>query len=69
MRLDKYQKSKLLEYEWDVFENDLPGNTRWCSVDVERPIDTMKCILETLELNPNCRQFKILTIATQSDDA
>lgn len=68
MRLDKYQKSKLLEYEWDVFENESPGNTRWFSVDVDRPVETIQCIMDTLGLDPTCKQFKILTIATQPED-
>ena len=34
MRLSKYQKARLLEYEWDVVEHDnIEDNTCWLQLD------------------------------------
>lgn len=34
MRLTKYQKARLLEYEWDVIEHDtIEDNTCWLQLD------------------------------------
>ena len=38
MKLNKYQKSRLLEYEWDVVETEVNGeiqNCRWVNIESE----------------------------------
>ena len=50
MRLTKYQKARLLEFNWNILENGLcDDNTRWSHFDTQ---DVTDC--------------KILVVATQT---
>lgn len=65
MRLNKYQKARLLEYNWDVIQNDsCDDNTRWLHFDQNdgQVFDRLKKLLDIDDAN----NFKVLVVATQA---
>ena len=65
MKLTKYQKSRLLEFEWNVLHNEQDNdNTRWAYFD-ERDGDAYKRLKKLLDIDPDVKDFKILIVATQ----
>ena len=70
MRLTKYQQSRLLEFEWDVIEDDV-SNTRWLQLDTSdgETFERVKKILAKTghHINDDTSQLKLLVIATRTD--
>ena len=65
MRLNKYQKARLLEYNWDVIQNDsCDDNTRWLHFDQGDGVvfDRLKKLLSIDDVN----NLKVLVVATQA---
>lgn len=68
MKLNKYQKSRLLEFEWDVLHNSVDqDNTRWVTIDSTRPQESVDKLRDILDVDVNHKQFKILVVATRID--
>lgn len=68
MKLNKYQKSRLLEFEWDVLHNPVDqDNTRWVTVDSTRPQESVDKLKDVLGVADDNTQFKILVVATRID--
>ena len=66
MRLNKYQKSRLLEYNWDVIENELcDDNTRWLHFD-QNDGEVFDRLKKLLDVDHDVNDFKVLVIATQT---
>lgn len=66
MRLSKYQKSRLLEFDWDVIENELcDDNTRWVHFD-SRDGEVFGRLKQLLDIDDDVNDFKVLVIATQT---
>lgn len=61
MRLTKYQKARLLEFEWDIIDNDT-DNTCWLQLNKDdgRVFDDA-CKL--LECDDDTKSLKILIVA------
>lgn len=65
MRLTKYQKARLLEYEWTPIENE-DDNTCWLHVD-ETDQQLFKVAKQLLQLDDDVKEFKILIVASQTN--
>lgn len=67
MKLTKYQKARLLEHEWDVYEtDDGEQNCAWISIE---PSDgrIFGEVVETLGLTGEGKDVKLLIVATAED--
>lgn len=64
MRLTKYQKARLIEHEWDVYETEDGQNCAWIRIE---PSDgaIFGQVIEELGLTDDGGDVKILLIATQ----
>lgn len=65
MKLTKYQKSRLLEFEWNILNNEQENdNTRWAHFDESdgEVFDRLKLLLD---IDKDVHDFKILIVATQ----
>jgi len=70
MKLTKYQKARLLEYEWDVVEAKVDGkqqNCRWLSVFPEDG-SVFGEIVEEFGLTGDGDSVKLLVVATSEKD-
>lgn len=65
MRLTKYQKSRLLEFEWEVIDND-DSNTSWIQLDVDDG-KTFERVKDILNIDDSTPHLKLLVIATRAD--
>lgn len=66
MRLTKYQKARLLEFNWDIIKNELcDDNTRWLNFDTQdgEVFERVKQLLDIGDVS----DFKVLVIATQTE--
>lgn len=65
MKLTKYQKSRLLEFEWNIIHNEQDNdNTRWAHFD-ENDGEVFDRLRLLLDIDDGVRDFKILIVATQ----
>ena len=66
MKLTKYQKARLLEFEWDVISND-HGNCAWISID---PSDgaIFGQVAKELDLTGDGEDIKLLVVATKEGE-
>ena len=65
MKLTKYQKSRLLEFEWNIINNEQENdNTRWAHFD-ESDGEVFDRLRLLLDIDDGVRDFKILIVATQ----
>ena len=69
MRLTKYQKARLIEYEWDVIESEVDGkiqNCSWVSID---PSDgaIFQEVVNHFGLTGDGEDVKLLVIATSEN--
>lgn len=65
MRLTKYQKSRLIEFEWNILHNEQDNdNTRWAHFD-ESDGDAYERLKKLLDIDTDVKDFKILIVATQ----
>ena len=69
MKLTKYQKARLKEFEWDLIETDVGGdvqNCAWISVTPEDGVIFQEC-LDVFNLTGEGEDVKLLCVATQED--
>lgn len=69
MKLTKYQKARLLEYEWDIVETKVDGkeqNCRWLSVYPEDG-SVFGEIVQEFGLTGDHDCVKLLVVATSED--
>ena len=64
MRLTKYQKSRLLEFEWNLVQDEQQENTCWARLS-KQDGDVFDRLKRLLKLDKNINEFKILIVATQ----
>ena len=68
MKLTKYQKARLLEYNWDVYESPEDGqNCAWISITPEDG-SIFGEVVEELGLTGEGESVKLLIVATSEDD-
>jgi len=67
MKLTKYQKARLLEYNWNVYTtDDGEQNCAWISIAPEDGVIFQEC-LDVFGLTGEGRDVKLLCAATQED--
>jgi hypothetical protein len=67
MKLTKYQKARLLEFNWDVYtSDDGEHNCAWISVSPEDG-SIFGEVVETLGLTGEGENVKLLVVATAED--
>lgn len=66
MRLTKYQKARLLEFEWELINNGSDDDTSWINIDKqdEHMFDNIKSILN---LDEHVESVNLLVVAVQTD--
>jgi hypothetical protein len=65
MKLTKYQKARLLEYEWNVVDNET-GNTFWVELSQSEDGETFDRVSELLDVDvDNTDKLNLLIVATQ----
>lgn len=67
MRLTKYQKARLLEFEWDLIDNGTDDDTSWIHID-NQDSHVFDNIRQVLNLKNDIRAIKLLVIATQTEN-
>ena len=68
MRLTKYQKARLKEFEWDVYTtDDGEQNCAWISITPEDGA-IFGQVVEELGLTGEGKDVKLLIVATAEDD-
>jgi len=68
MKLTKYQKARLLEFNWDVYTSDVDEqNCAWISITPEDG-SIYGEVVETLGLTGEGRDVKLLIVATSEDE-
>lgn len=70
MKLTKYQKARLLEFEWDVVSTDVDGkeqNCQWVSINPEDG-SIFGEICEHFHLTGDEGDVKLLVVATKEGD-
>jgi hypothetical protein len=70
MRLTKYQKARMLEFGWDIVENEVDGeiqNCAWISINPEDGIIYNDAI-KLFGLNRDGKDIKLLVVATREED-
>lgn len=65
MKLTKYQKARLLEYEWNIVDNET-GNTFWVELSQSEDGETFDRVSELLDVDMNnTDKLNLLIVATQ----
>ena len=67
MKLTKYQKARLLEYNWDVINTEVDGETQncaWISITPEDGVIFQEA-LDVFKLTGEGEDVKLLVIGTQ----
>lgn len=65
MKLTKYQKARLLEYEWNVVDHE-DGNTTWVELSQSEDGETFDRLSELLDVDASSSdKLNILIVATQ----
>jgi len=69
MKLTKYQKARLLEFDWDVIESDVDGETQNCSWISIAPEDgaIFGEVVEHFGLTGEGEDVKLLVVATSEN--
>ena len=70
MKLTKYQKARLQEFEWTPVETEVNGemqNCAWISVTPKDGVIFQDC-LDTFRLTGEGRDIKLLVIGTQDEE-
>jgi hypothetical protein len=70
MRLTKYQKARMLEFGWDIVENEADGqiqNCGWISIDPEDGIIYNDAV-KVFELSGDGKHIKLLVVGTREED-
>jgi hypothetical protein len=71
MKLTKYQKARLLEYEWDIIETEVDGkeqNCSWVSLTPEDGI-IFQGVASHFGLTGDSDCIKLLVVATIEEEA
>lgn len=71
MKLTKYQKARLLEYEWDIIEAEVDGKEQNCSWVSVRPEDgeIFQEVADVFDLEGDCDSIKLLVVATMEGES
>ena len=66
MKLTKYQKARLLEFDWDIIESDVDGETQNCAWISIAPEDgeIFGQVVEHFGLTGEGEDVKLLVVAT-----
>ena len=69
MRLTKYQKARLLEFDWDIIESDVDGETQNCAWISIAPEDgaIFGEVVEHFGLTGEGEDVKLLVVATSEN--
>lgn len=68
MKLTKYQKARLLEFNWDIYTSPEDGqNCAWVSISPEDG-SIFSEVVETLGLTGEGEDVKLLVVATSEQD-
>ena len=67
MKLNKYQKARLLEHEWDVIETDEGQNCSWIAFQPEDG-EVYQVALDVFDLTDTGKDIKLLVVGTQSEE-
>jgi hypothetical protein len=67
MKLNKYQKARLLEHEWDVVETDEGQNCSWIAIQPEDG-EVYQVALDVFDLTDTGKDIKLLVVGTQSEE-
>jgi len=70
VRLTKYQKARLIEFDWDVIETDVDGDTQncaWISITPEHGAIFQEAC-DVFRLTGDAEDIKLLVVATSEGD-
>lgn len=69
MKLTKYQKARLLEFNWDIIESDVDGETQNCAWISIAPEDgaIFGEVIEHFGLTGDGDDVKLLAVATSEN--
>lgn len=68
MRLTKYQKARLLEFEWDIIGSEnSDDNTFWIQIDSEDG-NVLSRVQKLLDLPDTIDNVKLLVVATHTEN-
>jgi len=67
MKLNKYQKSRLIEHEWDVVQAKNGENTSWIAIQPEDG-EVYQVALDVFNLTDTGKDIKLLVIGTQNKE-
>jgi len=67
MKLTKYQKARLLEFDWDIVENDNGQNCSWISIEPEDG-EIFHYATELFGLTGEGKDIKLLVVATNEGE-
>ena len=65
MKLNKYQKARLIEHEWDVLQTENGENTSWIAIQPEDG-EVYQVALDVFNLTDTGKDIKLLVIGTQN---
>ena len=66
MRLTKYQKARLLEFEWELINNGSDDDTSWINID-NQDVHVFDNIKSILNLDEHVESVNLLVVAVQTD--
>jgi hypothetical protein len=67
MKLTKYQKARLLEYEWNVVNSDEDQNCAWIAIHPEDG-EAYQVALDVFHLTDTGKDIKLLVVGTQNEE-
>ncbi len=67
MKLTKYQKARLLEYDWDVVNTDDGQNCNWIEVNKHNN-EIFSLIVDLFDLTGENNSVKLLVVATNEGE-
>lgn len=67
MKLNKYQKARLLEHEWDVVNTDDGQNCSWIAIQPEDG-EIYQVALDVFDLTDTGKDIKLLVVGTQNNE-
>lgn len=67
MKLTKYQKARLLEYEWDLVHSDEGQNCAWIAIQPKYG-ELYQVALDLFNLTDTGKDIKLLVVGTQNEE-
>jgi len=67
MKLNQHQINRLIEYNWDVVENEDGQNCSWLEVN-KKNNEVYDVIIDLFGLTGENNSVKLLVVATQEED-